>query len=156
VLAPSLPPGRDAAVNEGEVRVLRTPRSKKWIVFAILLTVATVGVGVAVATVTSTILTDTTSVRLRIDRTEFVPSANQRRFSSGWHTHPGPVIIQVQEGRLKITQGTCHPNVVGPGETYIETAALPVLATANKAAKWTATLVVPAGVPLRTDVSDPC
>jgi quercetin dioxygenase-like cupin family protein len=135
---------------------LRTPRSKKWIVSAILLIAATVGVGIAVAAVVSTTLVDTTSVRLRIDRTEFVPSANQRRFSSGWHTHPGPVIIQVQEGRLKITQATCHPNVVGPGETYIETPALPVLATTNKAAKWTATLVVPAGAPLRTDVSDPC
>lgn len=137
--------------------MLRISRLKrKWIVSAVLLIAAAVGVGVAVATVTSTTLADTTSVRLRIDRTEFVPSANQRRFSSGWHTHPGPVIIQVQEGRLKITQGTCHPNVVGPGETYIETPQLPVLATANKAAKWTATLVVPAGAPLRTDVSDPC
>jgi quercetin dioxygenase-like cupin family protein len=136
---------------------VRAARSKKkWIAFAILLIAATVGVGVAVATVVSTNLVDTTSVRLRIDRSEFVPSASQRRFSSGWHTHPGPVIIQVQEGRLKITRATCHPNVVGPGETYIETPALPVLATANKAAKWTATLIVPAGAPLRTDVSDPC
>jgi hypothetical protein len=62
----------------------------------------------------------------------------------------------VQQGYLKITQATCHPNVIGPGETYIETPQLPVLATANKAATWTATLLVPAGVPLRTDVSSPC
>ena len=74
----------------------------------------------------------------------------------GWHTHPGPVIIQVQQGKLKITQGPCHPNVVGPGETYIETPELPVLATANQAASWTATLIVPAGAPLRTNVSAAC
>ena len=129
---------------------------KNWIVLAILLIAATVSAAVAVATVTSSILVDTTSVRLRIDRTQFVPSADQPRFSSGWHTHPGPVIIQVQEGSLKITQGTCHPNVVTAGETYIETAELPVLATANNAATWTATLIVPTGVPLRTNVSDPC
>ncbi len=136
---------------------MRISRSKKkWIVLAILLIAATVGVGVAVATVTSSNVVDTTSVRLRIDRSVFVPSADQPSFSSGWHTHPGPVIIQVQEGYLKITQGTCHPNVVGPGETYIETAELPVLATANKEAKWTATLIVPAGAPLRTNASDPC
>jgi quercetin dioxygenase-like cupin family protein len=128
------------------LRVLHS--KKKWIVLGILVIAAAVGVGVAVATVTSTILADTTAVRLRIDRSVFVPSPDQPEFSSGWHTHPGPVIIQVQEGSLKITQGTCHPNVVGPGETYIETAELPVLATANKAAKWTATLIVPAGVPL--------
>jgi quercetin dioxygenase-like cupin family protein len=85
-----------------------------------------------------------------------VPSADQPTFSSGWHTHPGPVIIQVQEGYLKITQATCYANVIGPGETYIETPELPVLATANREVRWTVTLVVPAGVPLRTDASDPC
>jgi quercetin dioxygenase-like cupin family protein len=138
-------------------RALGILRPKKgWIVVGILVIAASVGVGVALATVTSTILADTTSVRLRIDRSEFVPTADQPEFSSGWHTHPGPVIIQVQEGRLKITQGTCHPNVVGAGKTYIETAELPVLATADQAAKWTATLIVPAGVPLRTNASDPC
>lgn len=136
------------------MRILRS--KKKWIVLGILVIAAAVGVGVAVATVTSTTLTDTTAVRLRIDRSAFTPSADQARFSSGWHTHPGPVIIQVQEGYLKITQGTCHPNVVGPGETYIETPELPVLATANRAAKWTATLIVPAGAALRTPASDPC
>ncbi len=136
------------------MRVLRL--QKRWIVLAILLIAAAAGVGVAVATVTSTTLEDTSAVRLRIDRSEFTPSADQAEFSSGWHIHPGPVIIQVQEGYLKLTQGTCHPNVVGPGETYIETAHLPVLATANKAAKWTATLIVPVGAALRTPASDPC
>jgi quercetin dioxygenase-like cupin family protein len=136
------------------LHILRS--KKKWIVLGILVIAAAVGVGVAVATVTSTTLADTTNVRLRIDRSEFVPSADQPEFSSGWHTHPGPVIIQVQEGYLKITQGTCHPNVVGPGETYVETPELPVLATAKKSVKWTATLIVPAGVPLRTNASDPC
>jgi ferric-dicitrate binding protein FerR (iron transport regulator) len=136
--------------------VLRRAGSRRWIVLAIFLLGAGVGVGVAVATVTSTNLVDTTSVRLRIDRTHFVPSSDQPTFSSGWHTHPGPVIIQVQEGYLKITQATCHPNVIGPGETYIETAELPVVATANQEASWTATLIVPAGAPLRTNASDPC
>ncbi len=129
---------------------------KKWIVFAILVIAAAVGVGVAVATVTSTILIDTSSVRLRSDRSHFVPSADQPRFSSGWHTHPGPVIIQVQEGFLKITQATCHPTVVGPGETYVETPVLPVNATANHEVSWTATLIVPVGAPLRTNTTDPC
>ncbi len=136
-------------------------RSRKWIALAVLTLSGAVGVGVALATVTSAIIADTgagpaTSVRLRIDRTQFVPSADQPTFSSGWHTHPGPVIIQVQEGYLKITQATCHPNVIGPGETYFETAELPVLATANQAAKWTATLIVPADKPLRTNVVGPC
>ena len=135
---------------------MRRAASKKWIVFAILLLGMAVGVGVAVATVFSTNLVDTTSVRLRIDRSHFVPSADQPTFSSGWHTHPGPVIIQVQDGYLKITQATCHPNVIGPGETYIETPEVPVIATANQEVSWTVTLIVPAGVPLRTNANDPC
>jgi hypothetical protein len=135
-------------------------RSKKWIVFVVLVLVAGVGVGVAVATVTTTNLRDTNDVRLRIDRSEFVPSVDQPTFSSGWHTHPGPVIIQVQEGRFTFTQGPsggpCKTTKVAAGETFIETPELPVLAEAKKAVKWTATFIVPVGLPLRTDVSDPC
>jgi hypothetical protein len=136
---------------------MRVPRSRKrWIVPAIVAVAAAVGVGVAVATLTPTVLADTTSVRLRIERVVFVPSPDQPEFSSGWHTHAGPVIIQVQEGYLKITQGTCHPNVVGPGETYVETPELPVLATANKAATYTVTQIIPTGAALRTNTSSPC
>jgi hypothetical protein len=146
-----------AAIEGGVVmRSVALTLKKRWIVLAIVVIAAAAGVGVAVATVTTNNLADTTSVRLRIDHSEFVPSADQPSFSSGWHTHPGPVIIQVQHGYLKITQATCHPNVIGPGETYIETAELPVLATANKAVSWTATLIVPSGVALRTNVSAPC
>jgi hypothetical protein len=135
-------------------------RSKKWIAFVILVIAAGVGVGVAVATVTSSTLRDTSDVRLRIDRSAFVPSADQPSFSSGWHTHPGPVIIQVQEGSLTFTQGPeggpCVTTKVRAGETFIETPELPVLAEARKAVKWTATFIVPVGVPLRVDVGDPC
>ena len=99
---------------------------------------------------------DTSSVRLRIVRSEFVPSADQPQFSSGWYTHPGPVIVQVQEGYLKLYQATCEPNVIGPGETYVETPELPVLATANKAVKWTTSMILPVGAAVLTPTSDPC
>jgi quercetin dioxygenase-like cupin family protein len=129
-------------------------------VLGILVIAAAVGVSVALATVTSTILRDTNDVRLRIDRSAFVPSADQPEFSSGWHTHPGPVIIQVQEGTLEFTQGPsggpCETTKVRAGETFVETAELPVLAEAKQAVKWTATFIVPVGVDLRTNVSDPC
>ena len=129
---------------------------KRWPVLALLGVTALATAAVAVATVTSQILTDTSSVRLRIDRTHFVPSADQPTFSSGWHTHPGPVLIHVEEGRLKFTQGPCNPSVVGPGETYVEAAHVPIVATANQEASWTATFIVPAGVPLRTDSPAAC
>jgi quercetin dioxygenase-like cupin family protein len=131
---------------------------KRWIAFAVLVLGGAVGVGFAAATVAATVLHDTHDVRLRIVRSEFVPSADQPTFTSGWHTHPGPVIVQVQEGYLKITQATCNPNVIGPGETYVETPELPVLATANKPVKWTTSMILPDSPPnpLATPASSPC
>lgn len=140
-------------------------RSKnRWIVLGVLAVAASLGVGVAVATVTSTVLTDThpaggsaNEIRLRIVRSEFVPSSDQPTFSSGWHTHPGPVIFQVQEGRFRITQGPpCRTTTLGPGETYVETPEFPVLATAKRAGKWTTSFILPANKPLLSPASNPC
>jgi hypothetical protein len=136
---------------------------KKWMILG-LIGAAVVVVGAAVATVASTVLTDThpaggpaNEVRLRVVRSEFVPSDAQPMFSSGWHRHPGPVIFQVQEGRFKITQGPpCHTTNLGPGETYIETPELPVLAEATRAAKWTTSIVLAASKPLSSAENDPC
>jgi hypothetical protein len=145
--------------------LLHVLRSKnKWIGLGVLAVAASLGVGVAVATVTSTVLTDThpaggsaNEIRLRIVRSEFVPSSDQPTFSSGWHTHPGPVIFQVQEGRFRITQGPpCRTTTLGPGETYIETPEFPVLATAKRAGKWTTSFILPANKPLLSPASNPC
>jgi hypothetical protein len=143
---------------------MRVLGSKKWLIPAALVVVASVGVGVALATVTSTVLSDThpaggsaNEVRLRVVRNEFVPSADQPTFSSGWHTHPGPVIFQVQEGRMKITQGPpCRTTSLGPGETYVEIPEHPVVATATQAATWTTSFILAADRPLLTPVADPC
>lgn len=134
---------------------------RRWICLAVVTVVAVAfGVGYAVATVTNPRPTvDTNVVRERIVFSQFVPSADQPEFTSQWHTHPGPVIVQVQEGYLKITQATCHPNVIGPGETYIETPEVPVLAEANKAVRWTSTLILPnsaPGAPDRAPAANPC
>jgi hypothetical protein len=143
---------------------MRVSRSKNWVILAAVGVAASVGGGVALATVTSTVLSDThpaggsaDEVRMRIVRSDFVPSADQPTFSSGWHTHPGPVIFQVQEGRMKVTQGPpCRTTKLGPGETYVEIPEHPVVATANRAAKWTTTFILPADKPLLTPTDDPC
>lgn len=137
---------------------------RRWMVLSLIGVAALVVAGAAVATVTSTVLTDThpaggaaNEVRLRVVRSEFVPSADQPTFSSGWHRHPGPVIFQVQEGRVRISQGPpCHTTILGPGETYIETPELPVLARATRAAKWTTSFILAADKPLLTPENDPC
>ena len=69
------------------------------------------------------------------------------------------MIVQVQSGYLKITQNTCNPNVIGPGETYVETPNVPVIATADKATSWTVTEIFPNGVPGSSDrvpATSPC
>lgn len=138
--------------------------SKKIIVGIVALAVVAFGAGVAVATVTSTILHDTDpaggpadEVRLRIVRSEFVPSADQPSFSTGWHTHPGPVIVQVHSGRFRVTEtSTCRQEVFGPGETFVETPELPAIVTASKAVTWTTTFIIPANKPPLTMVPSPC
>ncbi|MGH3065366.1 MAG: hypothetical protein ACRDOF_03605 [Gaiellaceae bacterium] len=75
---------------------------------------------------------------------------------SGWHIHPGPVIVQVEQGAFKLYQGSCAPRIIGPGETYIEVPNMPVRAVANGAVTWTTTLVIPDSSAPRTNVADPC
>ncbi len=78
---------------------MRLLRSKKAAIVAAVASALAIGVGLGVAAVISqTVLVDTTSVHLRIVRTE----ANG--FDSGRHTHPGPVIVQVQQGHFMLYQ----------------------------------------------------
>lgn len=44
--------------------------------------------------------------------------------STGWHTHPGPVLITVTEGTLSFYEyddPTCTPTVVSAGQGYVDT-----------------------------------
>jgi hypothetical protein len=143
---------------------MRVSRYRKWLIVTVVGVAAAVGGGVAVATVTGTVLTDThpaggsaNETRMRILANDFVPSADQPTFDSGWHKHPGPVLFQVQEGHVKITQGPpCRTTHLGPTETYLEIPEHPVRATAKRAAKFTATQFLAADQPLQTPADDPC
>ena len=72
------------------------------------------GAAVYAAVTSQQVATDTNSLHLKVVHT------TADGFDSGWHQHPGPVIVQVQRGYFKIYQGSCAPKIVGPGETYIE------------------------------------
>jgi len=133
---------------------MRRLRTKKWAVLAAFVVGGAIGVSAAIAATTNIVVADTNTVRERI-----VQISTDGGFNSGWHIHPGPVIVQVQHGYLKITQNTCNPTVVGPGDTYIETPGQPVLATANKATSWTITEIFPdshPGDPDRVATTNPC
>jgi hypothetical protein len=133
---------------------MRRLSRKWWLVLAALVLGGAVGAGIAAAVTITTVAADTNTVRERI-----ASITTDGNFNSGWHIHPGPVIVQVQDGYLKITQATCHPNVIGPGETYIETPGVPVIAEANHATSWTVTEIFPdshPGDPDRVPASNPC
>ena len=107
------------------------------------------GVGLGVAATSTT--RDSTEVRLRVLQSSF-----QDGFDSGWHTHPGLVVVQVTRGFLKIYQGTCQPTVVQSGESYLETPFVPVRAVGVGNIAWTTTQIIPnADAPL-TVVTSPC
>ena len=123
------------------------PRPVLGVALAFVLGGATVGIAVAA----SVAVRDTTDVRLRVIQSEFATG-----FDSGWHTHPGVVIVQVQEGKFKIYQGSCEPTVVQKGETYLEVPFVPVRAVATGAIKWTTSQIFPHADPPMTAASNPC
>ena len=130
------------------------------------LAVAASSVGVALAShgPNQKVLVDTYgNLRMRIVESEFVPKADEPRFDSGWHTHPGPAIVQVKSGTFEFTQNGCTATNVGPGQTYIEIPNTPVRAVSQGAIKWTTTLLLwntagsaAASPPAATNVSSPC
>jgi quercetin dioxygenase-like cupin family protein len=123
------------------------PGKKIVLALAIVAVAATAGVAVAA----QTIVTDTDNVHLRIVKSQFDDG-----FDSGWHTHPGPAIVQVQNGRFKIFDGSCEPTIVGAGETYVEVPNVPVLAVAKGEIEWTTTLIYETGQAAGTPVASPC
>ena len=133
---------------------MRRLSRKWWLVLGALVLGGAMGAGIASAITSTNVVADTNTVRERI-----ATITTDGNFNSGWHIHPGPVIVQVQSGYLKITQHTCNPNVIGPGETYIETPGVPVDAAAKHATTWTITVIFPdshPGDPDRAPASNPC
>jgi hypothetical protein len=131
---------------------MRILRSKKAIVtLACTVIAATVLAGTALSgLISQTIIRDSTNVHLRVVR------STADGFDSGWHTHPGPAVVQVQEGSFQITQGSCTPKTVNAGETYVEVPWLPVRAVSMGHIVWTTTLLGPYEDALLTPTTSPC
>jgi hypothetical protein len=127
-------------------------RSNKLVALVGAVITTAVLAAVAIAAVTSqTVLADGNTIHYRFVRSV----AND--LDSGWHTHPGLAIVQVQEGSLQITQGSCTPKTVAAGETLIEVPYLPVRGTATGRVVWTTSFVVRAEEPLTIPLTtSPC
>jgi quercetin dioxygenase-like cupin family protein len=83
--------------------------------------------------------------------------------SSGWHHHPGIVLVVVKSGTVKFYNKKCRAHVHQAGETFIELSNSPGLAknTGTETAVVEATFIVPASeppappTPLRIDDPQP-
>jgi quercetin dioxygenase-like cupin family protein len=78
---------------------------------------------------------------------------------SGWHSHPGVVLVTVISGTVTFYQADCSFNVYPAGSSFVESNGATGLAR-NESATATAqvyvTYIVPAGAPaLRIDQPDP-
>src|SRR5690348_7829848 len=141
-------PGQAHKPQGGDMHVLR---SKKTFVLAGAIVAAAVLTAVAMSAATSqTVMADGTNLHIRVIKT----AAND--FDSGWHIHPGPAIVQVQQGSFQITQGSCTAKTVSAGDTYIEIPDVPVRAVATGPIVWTTTLLGRYEDKLLTPVASPC
>lgn len=72
---------------------------------------------------------------------------------SGWHYHPGPVLVVVKTGEITFYHGSCEPVRHAAGTTFMEEGGDVGIARNEGAVEATAvaTFFVPAGSPTRVD-----
>ncbi len=77
---------------------------------------------------------------------------------TGWHHHPGAVLVAVQEGAVTVTDSDCHAVTYGPGlaagAVFTESGDEPSEVSSATGASVFATLVVPLVVPPVLRVED--
>jgi|ERR1700682_77257 len=107
------------------------------------------------------------SVKLNQDRIKFqtkVPTdvqvqtiTFQPHGTSGWHFHPGVVIVVVESGHVTAHDANCDTRTYGPHESFVESASPHMVSneSATESAVVYATLVVQVGSPFRTETAAP-
>ena len=124
----------------------------KFAVLAVVLGSA-VWAAVAVAGIWQTSVSqDSTNVRLRVVQN------TAGNFDSGWHIHPGLVIVTVKKGTVSFTTAvSCTTKTYSAGDSFVEGSYVPGRAVALGEFWWTATYILAYGDPLAVPVSEnPC
>jgi quercetin dioxygenase-like cupin family protein len=79
--------------------------------------------------------------------------------TSGWHTHPGVVLVTVKTGAVLRQIGCADPIQYNPGDTFVESDEQPAGRVSNASATDPAVLqvtqVFPQGSPRRVEAADP-
>lgn len=81
---------------------------------------------------------------------------------TGWHSHPGPVLVLIKSGELTFYDGedpTCTPRVYTAGQAFIDRGQGHVHIGRNEGTTnlemWSAYMDVPPGEPFRIDAPSP-
>ena len=76
--------------------------------------------------------------------------------STGWHTHPGPVLINVTVGTVTFYDAddpTCTPHPVSPGQGYVDNGHGHIgINESGAPAQDISVILAPVGQPFRTDL----
>ena len=165
-------------ISKGEGEVLHVLRSKKkWaaatVGVAVVGTLATVALGshapflfVGEAPLVTANLDET--VHLNSDRVKFqtkgATDVRVQKFAvspggrSGWHHHPGIVIVAVQTGTVTVTHSDCSSKTYGPtdpnGAVFVEGGDDPGQVSSAGGAILYATFVAPSNDPPRFRIDD--
>jgi quercetin dioxygenase-like cupin family protein len=82
----------------------------------------------------------------------------QPQGTSGWHFHPGVVIVVVESGQVTTHDESCQTATYGPHQSFVESGTEPFMvsneSTTNTAVVY-ATIVVPTGSAFRIETSPP-
>jgi len=87
---------------------------------------------------------------VRLQKLTFAPGAR-----SGWHHHPGLLLVSVQSGQVTLTDHNCAAKTYGPGlpngSVFVEAHDDAMQATSTTGAVVYVTFVVPRGAPTRIE-----
>jgi hypothetical protein len=76
-------------------------------------------------------------------------------WTSGWHMHSGPILVNITSGALTFYESDCHPVTVTAGHGWFESTGHPILARneGTETATWITTQIIPAGASKRVDIT---
>jgi quercetin dioxygenase-like cupin family protein len=80
--------------------------------------------------------------------------------STGWHSHPGPVVVVIKSGTMTFYDHTCVVRTYRAGEAFVDSGQGHVHIAKNldqtqNLTLWATYFDVPAGAPFRIDAPDP-
>jgi quercetin dioxygenase-like cupin family protein len=82
----------------------------------------------------------------------------QAQGNSGWHYHPGVVLVVVESGHVTTHDANCQTKTYGPAEAFVESGNTPFMVSnesTTEVAVDFATVVSPAGGPFRVETDPP-